>query len=480
MTGEKSTILYVDDDSINLEIFREFFQNCFNVITVKTTSEADEILKKIPVKVIISDQCMPHETGIDFIKRINTHYPDAIKIILTAFASQDMAVEAINEAGVFKYLLKPWKYEALKETIDSSIREFDLRHEKKQLLIELQEKNDALVYAYKKLEANEKKFHAVFSNSNDSIYILNPQKQIIEANKAFLDLTGCNEPVDKPERITSYITKKFPILINKPFELAKNIKTVGDIELNIGPNDDRFIEINSNKIYTDKSSMIFSIIRDISDRRMLEKKIVEAIIHTQEEDQAKYARELHDGLGPLLSTLKMHIQWIADPNNSVNKEKITEHAILTIDKAISSVKEIANGLSPHILQRFGLVNAVSAYIGHIKQSTDIEFLFSSNLNERLKPNVELGLYRIILECINNSVKHARAKKIIVKFNKQHSLLFIELTDNGRGFDVQKELNEGSGMGLFNIRNRVNHIGGELNIISNVNIGTEISIIINVG
>ncbi|NJK95265.1 MAG: hypothetical protein HC905_10430 [Bacteroidales bacterium] len=90
---------------------------------------------------------------------------------------------------------------------------------------------------------------------------------------------------------------------------------------------------------------------------MMDQKIVEAIFRTQEETQGRYAQELHDGLGPVLSTVKMYIEWLCSDKNSVNKELIKNNSLHAIDEAINQAKEIANNLSPHVLQRFGLVNA---------------------------------------------------------------------------------------------------------------------------
>lgn len=474
--NQKSTILYIDDDRLNLEIFEEFFKDLYDVIVLPSTENALEVLRTKTVKVLISDQCMPEETGIDFIKRINPEFPDIIKMILTAYSDLDVAMEAINKVGIYKYLLKPWDSAEVKNSIDNCIREFDLRFENKRLISELQHKNEALNEAFTKLEENEQKLHTIFFNSNDSIYILNTRKELIDANEALYKLLNIKGKDRNRENLYAMMKEKFPVLLDKPFELSTSASTsISEAEIKFAPGDSKTIELNCNRILFGDKEHILSVVRDISERRTYEKKIVEAIIKTQEEDQGKYARELHDGLGPLLSTLKMHIEWIADPLNLHNKDKIIQHSIHTIDNAIRSVKEIANNMSPHILQRFGLVNAVNAYVDYIKETAKIEFVVSSNLKERVPSNIEVVLYRIILECLNNAIKHSDAKKVILKFNKQKDGLQIAYSDNGKGFDVSKVMAEGQGMGLFNMQNRIKHIGGDFKIVSNRNIGTDINI-----
>jgi signal transduction histidine kinase len=300
-------------------------------------------------------------------------------------------------------------------------------------------------------------------------------------NPAFLDLIQYKkEGTLNFDDLNTYINDRFPILVDKPLELSRNSKTsIFDFEIPSGKGETKFIEINSNEISYNNGSYFLSIVRDISERRLFEKKIIDTIIQTQEEEQNRYARELHDGLGPLLSTLKMHLEWIANPDHSINKNKIIDHAIYTLDNAIRSTKEIANNLSPHLLERFGVVDAVNAYIEHIKETSNIEFAVSSNLKERLEGKIEIVLYRTILECIHNSIKHSGAKKIILKFSRENHTLKISYSDNGMGFDVDKEIAEGKGMGLFNIQSRIKHIGGTFQLASKPNTGTDITININI-
>lgn len=472
----RSSILYIDDDRLNLEIFEEFFKDIYHVIVLPSTENALDVLRNNRIKVLISDQCMPNETGIDFIKRINPEFPDVIKMILTAYSDYDVAIEAINEVGIYKYLLKPWDSAEVKNSIDNCIREYDLRDENKKLIIALKQKNEALNEAFVKLEENEKKFHTIFFNSNDSVYILNQKREIIEANQALYKLLSIKEKDRNLEVLNETIREKFPVFQDKPIELSKSPSiSIFETEIKLTLTESKTIELNCNHIAYSNNDYVLSVVRDISERRMYEKRIVEAIIKTQEEDQSKYARELHDGLGPLLSTLKMHIEWLANTDNTQNKDKIIQHAIHTIDNSIRSVKEIANNMSPHILQRFGLVNAVNSYVDYIKEASKIEFVVSSNLKDRISSNKEIVLYRIILECINNAIKHSDAKKVILKFNKQKDGLHIAYSDNGKGFDVSKVMSEGQGMGLFNMQSRIKHIGGDFKIISNRNIGTDINI-----
>ncbi len=473
MDLNKNTVLFIDDDYLNLSLFEIAFKANYNVIVLPSTRDAISILENNKVKVIVADHKMPEETGIDFFRRINPSYPDIIKIIFTAYSSEQVALEAI-EADVDKFILKPWKEKELRDSIDSGIREFDLRQKNKDLIDELQK-------TCKKLTDNENKFHVIFSNSNDGKYIIDLDNNIVEYNPAFLSIIGFNNQLVDSGAVNSFVKSQYPVLISKPLEIYKNSKeTIATFEITSISNEKRYLEVNSNKISLNESVYIVSIIRDITERKTFEKRIVETIIKTQEEDQNRYARELHDGLGPLLSTLKMHLEWLESVDDtSENKEKVIKHAIFTLDLAIKNVKEIANNLSPHILQRFGLIEAITSYVDRIKDTCGIEFYIQSEFNQRIKSEIEHVLYRSILECINNSVKHSQAKKIIIKFKIHSGLLTVECSDDGKGFDVDYEMSAGRGMGLFNILSRIEHINGNFSISSKRDFGTCINIKVNV-
>ncbi len=108
MKENKDTVLYVDDELFNLELFKEAFEDEYNIFIETSTKKAFELVKSIPVKVIISDQRMPEESGLSFLERVHKVYPDIIKIVFTAFLDHDAALHAINQGGIYRYLIKPW------------------------------------------------------------------------------------------------------------------------------------------------------------------------------------------------------------------------------------------------------------------------------------------------------------------------------------------------------------------------------------
>ncbi|HEV8273194.1 MAG TPA: adenylate/guanylate cyclase domain-containing protein [Chitinophagaceae bacterium] len=136
-------VLYVDDEENNLNSFRAALRRNYNIYTASSGEEGIEILSKTDIHVIVTDQRMPHMTGVQFLQ----HIPDAqdnVKIILTGFSDMESIIEAINTGKVYRYITKPWDKDELKITIDNAIETVMLRRDNKHLIQELREHNEQL------------------------------------------------------------------------------------------------------------------------------------------------------------------------------------------------------------------------------------------------------------------------------------------------------------------------------------------------
>ena len=131
-----------------------------------------------------------------------------------------------------------------------------------------------------------------------------------------------------------------------------------------------------------------------------------------------------------------------------------------IDEAIRSLREISNNLSPHVLNDFGLARGVQNFIDKSAAMHDVKIRFTTNLrSERYDTDIEVILYRVICELINNSLKHAACTAINLSLSQNGSELTLDYTDNGRGFNPQAMMD--CGMGLSNIASRINSLGGHV-------------------
>lgn len=224
---------------------------------------------------------------------------------------------------------------------------------------------------------------------------------------------------------------------------------------------------------------IFNYIDQLEKQRILtERRILTTVLQTEEKERQRLAKELHDGLGPLLSTAKMSLSALAKEATEENSE-LFGNTIAMIDEAVSSVREISNNLSPHTLQHFGLAKAVRGFLNKIPKSPQgVDIEYKTNLTtERFDDEVEVILYRVVCELVNNSMRHSGCSKIVVSLAKSGPQLTLRYADNGVGFDVEKASNKG--MGLSNIYSRIRSLKGDIEIVSEKGKGVKVNIKVNV-
>lgn len=211
---------------------------------------------------------------------------------------------------------------------------------------------------------------------------------------------------------------------------------------------------------------IFQFMRRVDEiRRESEKRVLAAVIRTEEQERQRFAKELHDGLGPLLSVIKMLVSGLDANKESEVNEKIKQNLRQAVDEAISGVRDISANISPHILNNFGLKDAVEAFIKRMRQADNFKVYFTTNLeNQRFNYNIEVVVYRVICELINNTLRHAAASKVTIDLQLEEGILYLEYTDNGIGFDVNR-ISGHTGMGLDNMRYRLQSGNGDIEIVS---------------
>jgi signal transduction histidine kinase len=213
-------------------------------------------------------------------------------------------------------------------------------------------------------------------------------------------------------------------------------------------------------------------------RNLLSKRLLSTVLRTEERSRSQFAKELHDGMGPLLSSAKMSLSAISTENMSDHQKEILQNTRFVIDEAIRSVREISNNMSPQVLMDFGLAQGVRNFISRIKSLHTIEEIsFETNLYEdRFDNDVEVVLYRVVCELINNSLKHSHCSKIEVVLMLNGSTLELKYSDNGCGFEPNSTTSKG--MGLSNITSRIDSLNGTLTITSGKDKGMRALVYIN--
>jgi signal transduction histidine kinase len=207
--------------------------------------------------------------------------------------------------------------------------------------------------------------------------------------------------------------------------------------------------------------LFISLKRAETDRARSEKRVINAIINTEENERKRFAKDLHDGLGPLLSTVKMSISALYDRIKDSSGTVILNNTNHLVNEAIATIKDISNNLSPHVLSNFGLSSAIGAFTTKINLTKAVAIDFKSNMeNQRMENDKEVVIYRAVCELINNSILHSGASRIEIELNKHEKFVTLQFNDNGRGFDTSTLSKEDTkGMGLSNIETRVKTVEG---------------------
>jgi two-component system sensor histidine kinase DegS len=212
----------------------------------------------------------------------------------------------------------------------------------------------------------------------------------------------------------------------------------------------------------------------INQQKIISSKIVE----NQENEQNRIAKEIHDGIGQMLTGLKFSLESINLDDKEKAAIKIEYLKKLSLD-IIKGVRTATFNLMPPELSDHGIVSSIAKLTQELSKLTGKEILFynKTDFNQRLDSLIEINIYRLTQEAINNAIKYAESSHIIVQLSHSNTLLSIIIDDNGKGFDkhaVDKKRNSESGMGLLFMKERIQYINGRVFINSIPGEGTRIT------
>ncbi|WP_417013684.1 sensor histidine kinase [Alistipes sp.] len=213
-------------------------------------------------------------------------------------------------------------------------------------------------------------------------------------------------------------------------------------------------------------------------RQLMQKRILTAVLRTEEKSRSQFSKELHDGLGPLLSSARMSLSALTRGERTPAQREIIDNTTYVIDEAIRSLREISNNLSPQVLNDFGLARGIQNFISRSAALHDVRIRFTTNLRaERFDTDIEVILYRVVCELINNSLKHSGCSGINLSLSTDGDSLSLDYSDNGCGFNPAAVTD--CGMGLSNIVSRVHSINGSCNVQGAKGKGMHAAIRVNV-
>jgi len=201
-----------------------------------------------------------------------------------------------------------------------------------------------------------------------------------------------------------------------------------------------------------------------------------AVLQAEENERKRIAADLHDGVGQLMSAAKMNLSSVENdlPFKTAAQKSAYQKAIALVDESCKEVRSISHQMMPNALLKSGLASAIKEFIDKIDSSVIKINLHTEGLNERLDSNVETVCYRVIQECVNNVIKHSGANTLEISLIKDVDGISATIEDNGKGFNA-KELFKFEGIGLKNIRSRIQYLKGTVDFDSEPGKGTLVAI-----
>ncbi len=221
--------------------------------------------------------------------------------------------------------------------------------------------------------------------------------------------------------------------------------------------------------YTARKRIIEQKITQLQQEQQLD--AAQNMIQGEEQERTRLARDLHDGLGGMLSGVKFQLNSMK--GNVILSEENAQtftKSISQIDNAIAEMRRVAHNMMPEALLKFGLNETLKSYCESVSQSSELTVSYQSfGMEERLEQTNEIVIYRIVQELLNNTIKHANATKSNIQLARNGNVISLTVEDNGRGYDVNSEQIASklamTGIGLSNINHRVEYLNGKMDVQS---------------
>jgi signal transduction histidine kinase/Tfp pilus assembly protein PilF len=222
-----------------------------------------------------------------------------------------------------------------------------------------------------------------------------------------------------------------------------------------------------------KHSQKIRLQEEISRQQALSAK---AVIIAAEEERQRIARDLHDGVGQMMSAAKMNLSAFESnlPNTSKEHHSSLEKIMTLVDESCREIRQVSHNMMLNTSFKKTLGEALKDFINKIDHNALNIHLYTEGLDQSLDANTEAMLYRVIQECVNNVIKHAQATILDISIIRDADGISATIEDNGRGFDAKEKVNSG-GMGLKNIHTRIEYLKGNIDIDSFPGRGTVISL-----
>jgi len=209
-----------------------------------------------------------------------------------------------------------------------------------------------------------------------------------------------------------------------------------------------------------------------------QKQLLQATLTVQERERKRIASDLHDDIGSLLSALKLNVQFLEDSEQNDRQKEFLTKTRVKLESGIDQVRRISHDMYPPELQKLGLWASLKELFSNIDTSEKVTTTIKGIPEElRLNSTAELAVYRVMQELVTNSLRHSEADTLTLSVQNNTQHILIRYTDNGTGMD---ESTMKSGLGIMNMRSRIEAVNGSIQFESNKENGTKTTIILQHG
>lgn len=337
------------------------------------------------------------------------------------------------------------------------------------------------------LERGEKKYKDLFTHAIEGIYQSTPDGRYMSINPALARIYGYLSPEEMLSSVTN-IGRQIYADPKRRVEFMRILEEQGEVRnfhYKALRKDGTIIWVSGNAraVRDDNGTLIYyeGTVEDITNQKRAEealRRIPRRILDAQEAERARIARELHDSIGQLLSSARMRFQGSLRSMKLLRRNLFAslEQTDTLIQRALEEVRRISHNLRPGELHDLGLAAALTSMCEELQERARITVSLSTpRVPYYLSDEVQLTIYRVVQEGLNNIEKYAHASHVDVALTVSDSVLQLTITDNGIGFDRSPTHRSNGKLGLVGIQERVALLEGVCEIASNPGRGSEIRV-----
>lgn len=424
---------------------------------VDRLSEVPAIVQLHEIDLAFLDLTLPDSNGIDSFHALNNYLPNTPIIVLSGISDMEAALETIA-LGAQDYLMKgEFDERLLAKSIQYSV-------ERKKTLQALKESNER----YEIVNKATQDLIWDWNLTTNQVYCSSSIKEVLGYTDQYVTIEWVFEHVHLEDRA------KVRSLLSAALQRGdKNL--MGEHRLRASDGTYKYV-FSRGYILSDKDGKPYRIIgasTDITEKRNLEielatqqlnhqKLITEMTIQAQEKERNELAKELHDNINQVLSTVKVFMGMALDDEQM--RESLVRRSYENVSYAIEEIRKLSKSLVAPSLGDIGLFEALEDLTEEINLTKDlkVQLQYDVHQEKNMSTNLELMLYRIVQEQMNNIIKYAKASKVTIVLKTDSQGVFLSIADNGVGFNPSQKA---KGIGLTNISSRVAFYSGTLAIIS---------------